>query len=74
VVLSFWFIYSRYDYYVDPPSRTENVVRDVRISVEKVKDDCQPFFDKVSHIYNTGVAHTNGTILKLITEVILTLI
>jgi len=54
-----------YDYYVDPPSRTENVVRDVRISVEKVKDDCQPFFDKVSHIYNTGVAHTNESLISL---------
>ena len=45
---------------MDPPSRTEKVVRDARISAEKVKNDFQPFLDKVSYIYNTGVAHTNG--------------
>jgi len=54
-----------YEYYVDPPSKTENIVKDVRISVEKVKSDCQPFLDKVSHIYNTGIAHTNESIISL---------
>jgi len=54
-----------YDYFVDPPSRTEKVVRDARISAEKVKNDFQPFLDKVSYIYNTGVAHTNESLISL---------
>jgi len=48
----------KYEYYVDRPSQLEEVVRSARLFL-------QPKIDKLCHIYNTGRAHTNETLIYI---------
>jgi len=54
-----------YDYYIEAPSKLENLIRDTRIKLETLNNSYQPTFERVSHIYNTGIAHTNESLILL---------
>jgi len=54
-----------FEYYVDPPTKTVEAVKNARIQAEAFKQSIQPQLDRVCNIYQTGKAHTTEAIIYI---------
>lgn len=57
----FFFLNYRWEYSAKPTSQLEGLVKKTRIQATNIKAEYQPVIDKITHVVETGVAHTNRT-------------
>jgi hypothetical protein len=52
-------VLNSWEYSAKPASQLEELVKKTRIEVTNTKAEYQPVLDKITHVVETGIAHTN---------------
>ncbi|XP_046638222.1 uncharacterized protein LOC124316363 [Daphnia pulicaria] len=54
-----------WEYSAKPASQLEELVKKTRIEVTNTKAEYQPVLDKITHVVETGIAHTNQALFQV---------